>query len=100
MMSSDLYGSRLILEQLIPELRRDTELRKAISGFLCEMISNLNVDVVRRDDVLPSPALFDDLDKFCGDVDAPSVIPLCLKPISQFVCGIPVDYVDVKLSLL
>ena len=64
MMSGDLYGGGLILEQLVPELRRDTKLRKAVSRFPSQMISDLNVNVIRRNDLLARPTLLDDLDEF------------------------------------
>src|SRR5438874_13394408 len=100
MVRGDFYGRCLILEQLIAELRRDAELREAISSFLCEVISNLNVNVKRRNDFLASPALLNDLDKLSGNVDAPFVAPLRVKPPSEFLSRVTIKHVDVKFPLV
>src|SRR2546428_11870693 len=100
MMRGDFNGRCLILEKLIAELRRDAELRKAISSFLCEVISNLNVNVIRRNDSLASPALLNDLDKLSGNVDAPFVVPLCVKPSGEFLSRVAVEHIDIEFPLV
>src|SRR5439155_11963506 len=65
-----------------------------------KMISNLNVDVVGRDDFFPRPALLDDFDKLCGDVDAPLIIPLSVKPSSELLGRVPVKDIDIQLALI
>ena len=63
MMRGDLDGGRLVLEQLVAELCRDAKLGEAVPSLLGEVISDLDVDVVRRDDLFARPALLDDLDQ-------------------------------------
>src|SRR6266496_5251640 len=99
-MRSNFNSRCLILEQLITELRRDAELRKAISSFLREVISNLNVNVIRRNDFFARPALLNDRYKLVGDVDAPFVVPLCVKPSGEFLGRVTIKHVDVKFPLV
>ena len=98
-MRGDLYRCRLILEQLISELRRDSEFGQPIPRFLRKMISNLDIDVVWRNDFFSRPALLDDIDQLGRDIDAPFVFPLILEPIGQFLGGIGIDDVNVELAL-
>ena len=62
------------------------------------MIGHLNVDVIRRNEILAGPALFDDLNEFVGDVDTPFVGPSSLEPLRQFRRGnLPLD-IDVLID--
>ena len=80
-MGGDLYSGRLIFEQLVTEFWRDAKLRKAMPSLLCEVISDFDVDVIGRDDLVARPTLLDDLDQLGGDIDAPFIVPTGLQTI-------------------
>jgi len=61
---ASLDRSQLVIKEDIAELGRDSELGQSSASLLRQVISHLNVDVVRMDGNLASPALVDDLDEF------------------------------------
>ena len=99
-MGGDLDGGRLKLEELVAEVCRDAKFGEAMPRLLREVISHLDVDVVRRDDLVTRPALFDDLDQLGGDVDAPAIVPAVFEPLGEFLRRIVIQDVDVELSLM
>ena len=100
MMRGDLYRSGLVFEQLISEFNGDAKFGEAMASFLGEMISDLDVDVVGRDDLVARPTLLDNLDQLGGDIDAPSIVPLVFEPIGEFLRGIAIEDVNVQFSLI
>jgi hypothetical protein len=51
MVRGDLDGCGLIIEELIAKISRNTKFRKAGASFLRKMVSDLDIDMVRRNDV-------------------------------------------------
>ena len=64
------------------------------------MVRHLHVDLVRREQFFTSPAFFDDLHQFGGDVDTPTVIPAVLKPSGQLVGSVVIQNIHVQLALM
>jgi hypothetical protein len=91
----DLDGGDLELEQLVPELPRDTELDKALPCRVRQVVGDLEINVVRRRCGFAGPALLDDLQQFLRDVDAPPVVPAILEPLGELLAGVLIDDVDV-----
>ena len=52
----DLHGGRLEVEQPVAELARNAELGQAGARFLRQVVGHLEVDVVRRDQLLRAPS--------------------------------------------
>ena len=98
-MGGDLHGRRLVIEQPVAEDGGDLELVEAGAGLTREVPRHLQVDVVRRNQLLARPALLDDLRQLLGDVDAVGVVPTILEPGGELVGGVLVQHVDVQLAL-
>ena len=99
-MSGDLYRGRLIFEQLVTEFCRDAKFGETMPSLLGEVISDFDVDVVGRDDLVTRPTLFDDLDQLGGDIDAPAIVPLVFEPLREFLRRVAIQDVDVEFSLI
>ncbi len=96
----DLHGGHLELEQLAAEVARDAELGQPGPRLLREVVGDLQVDVIRRNRLLPCPAPVDDLDQLIRDVDAKPVRPARVEPVRQFLAGVLIDHVDIQFALL
>ena len=74
--------------------------RPAGTRFLRKVISHLQIDVVRRHQLLACPALINDFGKFIRDVEAPAVSPAILEPVGQLRCGVRIQDIYVKFALM
>ena len=99
MMRGNLHGGGLVGEQDLLQVAGNTELTDACPSLTRKVVGHLQVDLVRRVALLPSPALVDDLSQFQGDVDGPAVSPARREPVGELLRGNRVDHVDVQLSL-
>ena len=90
----------LIVEQAIAEFRRNAKFGEPGAGFLGEVVGHLDVDVIGGNGYFPRPALFDDIDKFLCDVQAPARVPSFLEPRCEFPRGVVVEDVDIEFSLV
>src|SRR6185436_21050493 len=100
MMSSYLDCGLLEFKELIAEITRYSKLRQTRACFLRKVISHLDVDVIRRDQVFARPALVNDLNQLVRDVDAPAVVPSIFKPTGQLVARIVIEHINVKFALM
>ena len=98
-MGGDLDGGRLEFEEGIAEIGGDAKFGEAGARLLGKMVGDLDVDVVRGDQLLACPTFVDDGGKLFGDVDAPTVVPTLFEPVGELVAGIMVEDVDVQLAL-
>lgn len=74
--------------------------RSIFCHLLRKVVRHLHVDEVRRQHVLARPTLFDDLNEFFGDVQAPVVIPAAFEPTGQLLRGVMVEHVHIQFALL
>ena len=98
-MSRYLDRSSLEVEEPVAEHLGNPELGKPGAGFVGEVVGHFQVDVVRRYQRLPRPALFDDLEQFVRDVDAEPVVPPVLEPFRELERSVVVENVHVQLAL-
>src|SRR5437879_4502225 len=99
MMGRNLNGRLLKVEEFIAEVAWYAKLSQPGARLLREMISNLHIDVIRRDQIFASPALIDDFNQLVRDVDAPAVVPPIFKPGGQLVAGVVIEHIDIKFAL-
>jgi hypothetical protein len=64
MMSSDFDSRHLVFKQAIFEITGNVEFLQPSACFLREVIGHLEIDVVRRNSLLTSPAFIDDVGQF------------------------------------
>ena len=98
-MRGDLHGRRLEVEKLVAEVPGNAKLGQAGSRLLRQVVGDLDVDVMGRNQLLSCPALLDDCGQLVRDVDAPAVVPTLLEPGDEFLAGVAVEHVDVELTL-
>lgn len=89
----------LKFEQGIAHVLRDGKFGQARARFLSQVVGHLDVNLIRRRALGPSPAFVDDLDEFLGDVDAPLVVPAVVEPLFQFLRGIMVEDIHIEFAL-
>ena len=56
MMRGDLDGGGLVIEELVAEVARNAEFGETGARFLRKMVGHLDVDVVRREQLLLAPS--------------------------------------------
>ena len=98
-MRRDFDCCRLEVEQLVAEVLGDTKFGQPCPRFLRQVIGDLDVDVVGRDQFLSCPTLLDNLDEFFRDIDAPTVVPPVFEPFGKFLAGVVIQHVDVEFAL-
>ena len=89
----------LVVEQLALEHLRELELGEPQARFLGEVVCHLEVHVVGRHQLLARPALVDECQQFCADVETEPVVPPRLEPARQFSGRVAVEHVDVELAV-
>lgn len=88
MMSRDLDRGHLEIEELVPEVTGNPELRQPGPRLLGEVIGHLEVNIVWWKGFFTRPAFVDDLQELSRNVNAPAVVPAILEPLSQFLAGV------------
>ena len=100
MVCGDFDRGDLIIEQAIPKLIGNAELREACPSLLCKVIGDLDVNMIWRNRILACPAFFDYLNQLFGDINTPAIPPAVLEPCCELGCGVMVEDVDVLLTLI
>ena len=100
MVGRDFHCGGLKVEELVPEVPRDAEFGQAGPRFLRQVVSDLDVDVVRRDELLSRPAFIDDLSKVIRDIHTPVIVPAVFEPSSQLLAGVVIHDIDVQFALV
>jgi hypothetical protein len=93
--SGDFNRGGLKIEEGVAEIRWQREFRKPSPGFLCQVVRHLYIYIIWRDEIGSGPALFDHLNKFLGDIEAPVVGPAVLEPLGQLGSGVVIENVHV-----
>ena len=99
MMRGDLHGRRLEVEKLVAEVARNAKLGQAGPRLLRQVVGDLDVDVMGRNQSLARPALLDDRGELVRDVDAPTAVPAVLEPAGELLAGVLIEHVHVELAL-
>src|SRR3990170_103796 len=100
MMRRNFYSSSLKLKQLFSKIVWNAEFRKTRTGLLSKMISHFYIYVIRRNQIHPRPALFNNACQLLRYVKTPFVIPSAFKPFCQFLTGIVVKDINIQFALL
>ena len=98
-MRRDLHGRRLEIKEPAAEISGNAEFGQAGSRLLGEVVGDFHVNVKRRNQLFPRPALVDDFDELIRNIHAPPVIPAVLEPLGELLAGIVVHDVDVQFAL-
>lgn len=99
MMSSNPHSCTLKFKKLAAKFQGDAKFSQPGPRLLRQVVGHLDVNVVRRHEGFTSPAFFDDLCKFRGNVDAPAIFPAVLEPLGQLVASVVIEHVNIQLTL-
>ena len=100
MMRRDLHGRRLEIKKPAAEISGNAKFGQPGSRLLREVVGDLHVDVKRRNQLFPRPALVDDPDELIRNIHAPPVIPAVFEPLGELPAGVVVHDIDVEFSLV
>ena len=100
MTCGDANGGGLKFQQGAAHIRRDGEFGQTGAGFLGQVISHLDINMIRRGTFRSRPTFVNHLNEFLGDVNAPAVFPAILEPVRQFLRRVMVEHVYVKFALI
>ena len=98
-MRREFYRADLKVEQPVSENLRNAKLGLTVPRFLGKVVGDFQIDVIGGDPFFARPALLDDVGQLVGNIDAPTISPSRIEPVGEFLTGIMVHHIDVKLSL-
>ena len=96
---SDFDGAFLELEQLLLKPGWQAELAQTRSRLGAEVVSDVQIDMVRRNGLFTRPAGLDDGGQISRHIQGPALAPTCVEPLGELLCAEMIQHINIELAM-